>query len=103
MAKINQNTLQQIKGTTNVEYTEELSDSIPVAYTKKGSTPLPVEINETEIKAAQDAKAVKMAEHNKIKKIIAKKAKARRNANKDNLADAMAEHMQAVDEYTQEY
>ena len=119
MARINQNTLQQIKGTTNVEYTEELSSSIPVSYTRKGTTPRPHkyptkaneiavkeyedQIGRTKISTRQREKAITMAKREEINKIISKKEKARRNAAKDQLVDSIAEHMLAVDEYTQEH
>ncbi len=119
MARLNQNTLQQIKGTVDPTYTEDLSDSISKTYTKKGTTPrphkYPTKENEiaakeyedivglTKIKERKAKKAQEMKKRNEIDKIISKKAKARKNAAKDQFVDSIAEHMQAIDEYNQEH
>ena len=119
MAKLNQYTLQQIKGTVDPTYTEDLSDSISNKYTTKGTTPPPHiyptkenkiaakkyedQIGRTKIKERQARKAQKMKNRKKIDKIISKKAKARKNAAKDQFVNSITEHMQAIDEYNQEH
>ena len=108
MARLNQYTLQQIKGTVDPTYTEDLSDSISKKYTKKGTTPpphiYPTKENEiaaekyediiglTKIKERKARKAQKMKNRKKIDKIISRKTRARKQAENKERQTVFEEH-----------
>ena len=115
MAKINQNTIQQIKGSVDPVYTEKLTDSIPTNYTRKGSKPRPhVYPTEEVAKAAKEYEDIvgitkiherkakkdkQMKEFEQVKKIITQKKKARKAQQQEEYLTALAEHETAVNEY----